>query len=106
MPWLSTHPARRHSYVRLSKPAILQLQVTTNITVLNVGGCNPQAYYNFPVANVAGPPVLGITKSHAGNFAPGENGAQYTVLVTDTGTGSSSGMVTVTETVPSGETLV
>jgi hypothetical protein len=76
------------------------------ITVLNVGGCNPQAYYNFPVANSAGPPVLGITKSHTGNFGQGQQNAQYTVLTSNTGTGSSVDPVTVTETVPSGETLV
>ena len=33
-------------------------------------------------------------------------GAQYTVVVTNNGTGPSNGTVTVTETVPSGESLV
>jgi hypothetical protein len=76
------------------------------IVVLNVGGCNPQAYFNFPVANSAGPPVLGITKSHVGKFGAGQQNAQYTILVSNTGTGSTVDPVTVTETVPSGETLV
>ena len=41
------------------------------IAVLNVGGCNPQAYFTFPVANSAGPPVLGITKIAHGQLQPG-----------------------------------
>ncbi len=70
------------------------------------GGCNPEAFGNVPVANSVGPPLLGITKSHTGNFGQGQLSATYTVLVTNNGTGGTSGTVTVTETVPSGETLV
>jgi uncharacterized membrane protein len=52
-------------------------------------------------------PVLTIAKSHAGNFTQGQNGAAYSVTVSDTaGAGPTSGAVTVTETVPSGLTLV
>ena len=78
------------------------------IAVLNAvsSGCNLYAIGTFPVANSAGPPALGITKSHTGNFGAGQQGAQYTILVTNTGTGATSQPVTVTEAVPSGETLV
>jgi hypothetical protein len=78
------------------------------IVVLNVvsTGCNPSATATFAVANSAGPPVLGITKSHVGNFDQGQQNAQYTVLVTNIGKGSTVDPVTVTENVPSGETLV
>ena len=79
------------------------------IVVLNVEtatNCNPSATATFAVANSAGPPVLGITKSHVGNFSPGQQNAQYTVLVSNTGTGPTVDPVTVTETAPSGETLV
>lgn len=78
------------------------------VAVLNAiaSGCNPSASLTFPVANSAGPPVLGITKSHIGNFNQGQQNAQYTVLVSNTGTGSTVDPVTVTETLPSGETLV
>jgi hypothetical protein len=78
------------------------------IVVLNAvtSGCNPSAVATFSVANSAGPPVLGITKTHVGNFSQGQQSAQYTVLVSNIGTGSTVDPVTVTETVPSGETLV
>ena len=78
------------------------------IAVLNAvpSNCNPSTTFTFPVANSAGPPQLTITKSHTGNFGPGQQNAQYTVLVTNSGTGATSVPVTVTENVPPGETLV
>ena len=51
-------------------------------------------------------PVLTVAKTHAGNFTQGQNGASYTVTVGNAGTGPASGAVTVTETVPSGLSLV
>ncbi len=72
----------------------------------NTTNCNPSAAFTFPVANSAGPPVLGITKTHTGNFNAGQQNAQYTIQVSNTGTGATVGPVTVTEAVPSGETLV
>jgi len=54
----------------------------------------------------AGTPLLSISKSHTGSFAQGQAGASYAVTVSNAGTGSTSGAVTVTETVPSGLTLV
>jgi uncharacterized repeat protein (TIGR01451 family) len=52
-------------------------------------------------------PVLSIGKSHTGSFAQGQNGAMYTVTVSNSaGAAPTSGTVTVTETVPSGMTLV
>jgi len=53
------------------------------------------------------PPSLSITKTHSGNFNPGQNGATYTVTVTNAAnTAPTSGAVTVTENLPSGMTLV
>lgn len=52
-------------------------------------------------------PMLGITKTHARNFAQGENNATYTVTVSNaSGALSTTGQVTVTDTVPAGMTLV
>ena len=50
-------------------------------------------------------PHLTITKSHVGNFAQGQIGAAYTVTVSNAGAGPTSGMVTVTDALPSGLTL-
>jgi fibronectin type 3 domain-containing protein len=52
-------------------------------------------------------PTLGIAKQHAGSFTQNQQGAQYTVTVSNAaGAAPTSGTVTVTEAVPSGETLV
>ncbi len=52
-------------------------------------------------------PVLTVASAHDGAFAQGQIGATYTVTVSNaTGTGPTSGTVTVTDTVPAGMTLV
>jgi uncharacterized repeat protein (TIGR01451 family) len=50
--------------------------------------------------------VLSITKSHSGNFIQGQQGATYTLTVSNGGNLATSGTVTVTENPPSGLTLV
>jgi hypothetical protein len=53
------------------------------------------------------PPFLTITKKHTGNFVQGQTNATYTVVVGNALTaGPTIGTVTVTETVPSGLTLI
>jgi len=53
-----------------------------------------------------GSPVLGIAKSHNGNFTQGQQGATYTITVSNAaGAGITDGTVTVTESVPAGLTL-
>ena len=59
---------------------------------------------SFVSGTVAPVPDLTITKSHTGNFAPGQTGALYALKVTNSGTSPTSGTVTVTDTVPSGLT--
>lgn len=58
--------------------------------------------------NVALLPDLTISKTHSGNFAQGQVGATYTVTVNNVGAASkpAASLVTVTETVPSGLTLL
>ena len=52
-------------------------------------------------------PVLSIAKNHTGTFRPGQSGATYSVTVSNNATaGPTSGTVTVTETIPTGLTLV
>ncbi|HEY3840396.1 MAG TPA: LamG-like jellyroll fold domain-containing protein, partial [Bryobacteraceae bacterium] len=49
-------------------------------------------------------PDLTITKSHASNFTQGQTGAIYTVAVMNSGTGPTTGTVTVTDSLPTGLT--
>ena len=53
------------------------------------------------------PPVLSITKTHAGTFTLGEANAAYTITVSNqNGAGPTVGGVTVTDTLPSGLSFV
>ena len=49
-------------------------------------------------------PTLAISSSHSGPFAIGQSGDTYTITVTNTGPGVTSGTVTVTDTLPTGLT--
>ena len=51
-------------------------------------------------------PALTISKSHAGNLTPGQNGATYTITVSNTGLGRTNGVVTVTDNAPPGLILM
>ena len=58
---------------------------------------------------VSGTPKWSIAKTHTGNFVAGQNNATYTVTVSNqigASVGPTSGTATVTETVPTGMTLV
>lgn len=80
--------------------------VTIPVTVSGGGISSPVTVTPTPTVTVAAP-VLGISKSHTGNFNTGQQGATYAVTVSNGATaGASNGKVAVTETVPSGETLV
>jgi uncharacterized repeat protein (TIGR01451 family) len=54
--------------------------------------------------NVNTTPDLTISKSHAGSFFVGQTGATYTLTVSNTGHGPTSGTVTVIDNLPSGLT--
>ena len=56
---------------------------------------------------VNGTPALRVVKTHSGNFTQGQQNATYTVMVSNAADAApTSGMVIVTETIPSGLTLV
>jgi uncharacterized repeat protein (TIGR01451 family) len=66
---------------------------------------------SFPLISPSGSsgldPLLNITSSHTGNFYQGEQHAAYILTVTNNGGGDpTSGRVKVTETLPTGMTLV
>ncbi len=75
-----------------------------SVTVSGGGSANATATDSIVITQVA---LLSITKSHLGAFAQSQLNATYTVTVSNTaGAGATSGLVTVTDTVPSGLTLV
>jgi uncharacterized protein (TIGR01370 family) len=91
------------------------ITVTGNVTATNgtpvsiplsvSGGGIPSTVTSSPTITVA-TPALSITKSHTGNFNAGQQGT-YTVTVNNGASGgATNAKVTVTETLPSGETLV
>jgi uncharacterized repeat protein (TIGR01451 family) len=95
-----------------SYPAITALvNVAANATTPQINGVGVTGG-NSPAANITDSttiaiPVLGIAKSHIGNFSQNQIGAAYTVTVSNgANAGATTGTVSVTETVPSGETLV
>ena len=47
-------------------------------------------------------PDLTIAKTHTGNFTQGQSGATYTITISNIGSASTSGAITVTDTLPAG----
>ena len=105
---------RSHTYVSSTQLTIalqagdLRTPGYFPIEVFNVGAsdCGVSVQSVFAVLTTPPTPVFTITKTHTGNFSQGQKSAQYTVSVTNSGNAPTSGIVTVTETVPSGLTLV
>ena len=75
---------------------------TVLLTVVDTRGAATQATANVTVVN----PIadLSISKTHTGNLAQGQTGAVYTINVLNSGNVSSSGTVTVVDTLPTGLT--
>jgi hypothetical protein len=75
------------------------------------GSTNPQniamsAPHTVTANFSAAPAALTISKTHAGNFTQGQNGAAYTITVSNPAlAGPTVGTVTVTDTAPAGMTL-
>jgi len=92
------------------------ITVTGNVTSANgtpvtislslSGGGMSAPVTSTPTVTVAAP-SLTVSKSHAGNFTAGQQGATYMVSVQNASTGgATNARVTLAETVPAGETLV
>src|ERR1035437_7253320 len=83
--------------------------VTNQATVAG-GGVAASASATDPTTIVAnGPPAWTITKTHSGNFIQGQNGAVYTITVSNTGvtpTSIKGDLVQVDDTLPTGLTAV
>ena len=89
----SSYPAMT---LAVSVAANAPASVTNTATV--TGGGSSSATANDPTT-IIGPPALTITKSHTGSFTQGGTGS-YTITVGNTGGASTSGAVTMTDTVP------
>ena len=76
--------------------------VTNTATVSGGGESNTANDSASDVTTVTQLPDLTIAKTHSGNFTQGQTGATYSVTVSNSGTGATSGTVTVTDTLPAG----
>jgi len=81
------------------------------VNVANVGGggdANPannsSSDSTTVTPSVLAVPDLAIVKAHTGNFAQGQVEASYTLTLSNAGTGSTVGTVTVTDTLAAGLT--
>jgi uncharacterized repeat protein (TIGR01451 family) len=80
--------------------------VTIPVTLSGGGTSAPVNVTPTPAVTVAAP-SLSVTETHSGNFNAGQQGATYSVTVQNgASAGATNAKVTLTETVPSGETLV
>ena len=71
-----------------------------------VNGFNLLNAFVASVASTGAPAALSVAKAHSGDFMQGQNGATYTVTVSNVAAVPTSGPVTATDTLPSGLTLV
>src|SRR5205823_12746736 len=70
------------------------------------GDVNPNNNTALDSTTVTPVSDLTITKTHTGSFTQGQQNAAYTITVNNAGAGSTNGTVTVTDTIPTGESLV
>ncbi len=65
-------------------------------------GSSPSGFSNVAILyTVCLSPELTVVKSHTGNFTQGQTGAQYTMVVTNSGTAATGGAVSVVDRLPS-----
>ena len=74
--------------------------VTNTATVSGGGETNAANDTASDPTSITQHPDLAVAKTHAGNFAQGQTGAVYTITVSNAGTGSTSGTVTLLDTLP------
>jgi uncharacterized repeat protein (TIGR01451 family) len=78
--------------------------VTNTANVVWSGDTNPANNSASDPTTIVNIPDLTITKTHDGSFAQGQTGRTYSITVTNSGGAVTSGLVTVTDTVPAGLT--
>jgi len=79
---------------------------TYTITVVGTSGTSTRSASVFlVVSGIPSSPTLAIAKTHLGIFEQGQTNATYAIVVTNHGGSRTSGIVTVTDAVPTGLTL-
>jgi uncharacterized repeat protein (TIGR01451 family) len=81
----------------------------TNTASVSGGGAAATATATNPTTiTPAGAPAWTITKTHTGNFTQGQNGAAYTIMVTNSGSVATTAgpTVQVSDALPTGLTAV
>ena len=78
----------------------------TNIATASGGGDTQPSPSGPDPTTVAGQPQLTITKSHPDPVVQGERGLPFSLLVSNNGSGPTTGTVAVTDTLPAGLALV
>jgi uncharacterized repeat protein (TIGR01451 family) len=81
------------------------LSVTNTATVSGGGQTNTANDSSSDPTTINGVADVTIAKTHSGNFTQGQNGS-YTLTVSNAGGAATSGMVTVSDTLPSGLSYV
>lgn len=75
----------------------------TNTAIVSGGGELNTANDSAADATIVNPaPDLTLSSTHTGNFIQGETGAAYTLTVSNAGPGTTSGTVTVADSLPAG----
>src|SRR5208337_2138718 len=78
--------------------------VTNNVTVSGGGEVNTANDSASDITTINLLPDLTVSKTHTGNFAKGDSTDTYTITVDNSGGGTTSGTVTVTDALPAGLT--
>jgi uncharacterized repeat protein (TIGR01451 family) len=90
--------------VTVNVSASAAASVTNSVSVSGGGQNNTTNDTATDPTTIIQLPDLTINKSHVGNFTQGQVGATYSLTATNSGTGPTSGTVTVTDTLPAGLT--
>jgi uncharacterized repeat protein (TIGR01451 family) len=99
--------ASASSTITLTVSVNIAGNLTNTVTVTTAGDTNAanDTATDPTTINASAEPDLSISKSHSGNFTLGLNGT-YTLTVTNVGAASTTGTITVTDTLPVGLTYV
>jgi uncharacterized repeat protein (TIGR01451 family) len=90
--------------VRVNSNVTTDSTITNSVTVTSTTpDPNTENNNDETTTSVIGIPDLTISKTHSGNFTAGQTGS-YTITVSNIGGGATTGVVTVTDTVPVGLT--